>query len=216
MCGGDRVMRLVRVVCGTLICVLGLTVGLTACVTAPNEDALAEFTMPWAKREAQLQSITRWIVNGSVAIAHLNQAWNFGVRWHERKAIDYQLHFFSPFGSPLGRLDGFADKVRFTDTQGNKQFANSPDALIYNYFHWQLPVRYLRYWLRGLPVPEAKAKITWDKYHRIEQLQQYGWEVHYKRYRYFAGVVLPGLVELRQQNWRIRIVAAQWQIGGNK
>ena len=74
-----------------------------------------------------------------------------------------------------------------------------------------LPVSNLLWWIRGLPAPESRSRITLDSESHLAQLEQDGWKVEYQRYVEQNGYALPERLKLYGQDLEVTLVIKDWQ-----
>ncbi len=71
----------------------------------------------------------------------------------------------------------------------------------------------LRYWILGLPVPDAEVySRELDVYGRIRRLEQSGWRIEYLDYVLVDGVDMPSKLELQHPHLSARIAVRRWQL----
>ena len=76
---------------------------------------------------------------------------------------------------------------------------------------WQLPVSHLVWWVRGLPAPDSKSKLTLDGDSRLASLDQDGWQVQYLSYTEQNGYWLPERLKLHGKDLDVTLVVKDWQ-----
>ncbi|MGZ0843299.1 lipoprotein insertase outer membrane protein LolB, partial [Klebsiella pneumoniae subsp. pneumoniae] len=86
--------------------------------------------------------------------------------------------------------------------QGRYQ-AESPEALLEEQLGWRLPVSHLLWWVRGLPAPDSKSRLTLDADSRLARLEQDGWQIEYTRYAEQNGYWLPERLKLHGQSLEV-------------
>lgn len=69
----------------------------------------------------------------------------------------------------------------------------------------------LLWWIRGLPAPESRSRITLDGQSHLAQLEQDGWKVEYQRYTEQNGYALPERLKLYGQDLEVTLVIKDWQ-----
>ena len=75
---------------------------------------------------------------------------------------------------------------------------------------FELPIRNLRYWLLGVPDPDAPFELTRNSQDRAELLTQAGWEINYDRYAIVEGDWLPAHLVLSHAGARVRVAVDHW------
>ena len=99
------------------------------------------------------------------------------------------------------------------DAEGNSSFAHDGDALLLQATGWHLPVVGLRYWERGLPVPDTESTREYDESGQLSHLEQSGWIIKYQRYQLGEGAAVPSKMRLARDDIAVRLVISQWQLG---
>ena len=107
------------------------------------------------------------------------QAVQGGFLWRDegrRLTIDLS----NPFGSVLARIQIEPGRAELTRSDGSREIADSPDALLAQVVGQALPVAGLRDWLQGRHAGAAQVKT--DSEGRLASLSQLGWQVQLSRY----------------------------------
>ena len=153
-----------------------------------------------------------WQLNGRIALTHGDQGWHASLLWQQR-ADGYQVKVSGPLGQGGFQLAGDEHGVVLVDAEGNASFARDGDALLLQATGWQLPVTGMRYWVRGLPVPETEATRVYDESGRLSHLEQSGWSIDYQGYQLVKGAAVPAKMQLAREDIDVRLVINQWQLG---
>jgi len=175
---------------------------LAGCATTP---------VPGSSQSAA--AITAWQLNGRVSLTRGEEGWHAGLYWQEQPDAFY-LKVSGPLGQGGFQLNGDDRGVVLVDADGQTFTARDADALLVQVTGWRLPVRGLRYWIRGLPEPAiGKARLTRDDAGQLVRLEQSGWTVNYQRYQSVGGVLLPDKLQLLHADIAVRIIVDQWELG---
>jgi outer membrane lipoprotein LolB len=170
-------------------------------------------TTPVPRSSQSAAAITAWQLNGRVSLTRGEEGWHAGLYWQEQ-ADTFYLKVSGPLGQGGFQLNGDARGIVLVDADGQTFVAQDVDALLVQVTGWQLPVRGLRYWIRGLPEPAAgKAQVTRDEAGQLLRLEQSGWTVNYQRYQLVDDVLLPAKLQLLHADIAVRIVVDQWELG---
>ena len=174
---------------------------LTACAVTPplkSTRSAAEFT--------------DWQLHGRIALNRGDQGWHASLLWQEQ-ADGYQLKLSGPLGQGGFQLAGDAHGVVLVDAEGHSSFARDGDALLLQATGWHLPVVGMRYWVRGLPVPDIEAIPVYDESGHLSRLEQSGWVINYQKYQLVEGAAVPSKMQLARDDVSVRLVIKQWQLG---
>ncbi|MCV6636825.1 lipoprotein insertase outer membrane protein LolB [Candidatus Albibeggiatoa sp. nov. NOAA] len=190
-----------------LIKLLIISLLITSCATIPEQSALQPL---WEAHQQSMQKIDMWQLNGRIVISDEDSAWNSRVIWQQRPR-NYQLVFNSPVGGAM-RLIGSEQQV-VMNTADNKTFrAETPEKLVSEVLNMNIPVQNLHYWIRGIPAPtQRQLNYILNENGQLQLLEQEGWTVSFKRYKYVDGVALPEKVFLQNEDYRVKIAVNRWQ-----
>ncbi len=163
-------------------------------------------------RVQQLSAIRHWTCIGRVGASNGRDSLSASMRWTQKRE-GYQIRLSGPLGQALVDVKGSPAGVSLRTSEHGTYFADSPEMLLDEQFGWRLPVSGLRYWILGLPVPDARVSSReLDVYGRIRRLEQSGWQIEYLDYVLVDGVDMPAKLELRHPHFSARIAVRRWQL----
>lgn len=189
---------------------------LTACTTAPPHKVIADPDKKWEQRKLELSEINDWYLTGRIAIINGHESWHLTMEW-QRHDDKYILDLSGPFGAGHAQLTGTADAVILVDADKNYFYADSPDRLLQEVTGVQMPVKSLLYWMRGIPnwnIKEQEERL--DEFGRLQQLQQDGWRVRFKRYVESGKYELPQKVFIDGHDLKVKIFVDEWDLKTKK
>jgi outer membrane lipoprotein LolB len=171
-------------------------------------------TRDWPARRAELQALEEWQFDGRIALAAGNEGFSGGVDWQQDgAAADITLR--GPMGGSaiVIHVDG-RDYV-VTDRSGTTRDGQEARRYLTEKFGApvELPVSEMRYWLLGVPAPDAPHRETLGGDQRLASLDQSGWRVQYERYATVGELALPERMEMTSGSLRLRVVVSDWQPG---
>lgn len=187
-----------------------LAAGLTACAAGP---AVQEADgVGWPAARERLARIEAFVMNGRVAVAADPEGFNGRVEWRQDdEAFDIALR--GPLGVGSAALTGDTTGVTLTRSDGRDVFVTDPQGALEEELGWSIPITALRYWLVGLPRPDAPAQETLNEPGtRLARLDQDDWRVEYASYQDAGEWILPRKVTLTRPGVRIRLIADGWQV----
>ncbi len=142
-------------------------------------------------------------LTGRISVIQKGAGFFGGVRWRHRPGHDVIL-LFTPLGQGVARL--VRDRAGVTLTTANKHYVALDAAqLTEKVLGWRLPLRGLRYWVRGLSAPGGGVSTA-------DHLAQDGWQIEWSGYRAVAGFRLPGMVTMQRGTLRVKLVIDQWRV----
>ena len=163
--------------------VISLLALLTGCAGLTNREAIEGQGNPqlWKAHKAQISALDAWQINGKVGIRAPKDSGSGTLFWLQRQDY-YDIRLSGPLGRGAARLTGRPGAtLREVANQGRYE-AESPEALLEEQLGWRLPVSHLQWWVRGLPAPDSKSRVTLDSNSHLARLQQDGWDVEYLSY----------------------------------
>ena len=202
-------MRLQKTFYACAITVLILTV-LTGCTTITPPSAPAP-TLSWNQRKTQLNRLQNWQINGKIAVTTAQDSGSASLDWSQR-AQHYTISLYGPFGSNGITLKGNPGRVTMQTSNGQKATAATAEQLLAQQWGWKLPVSHLKYWVRGLPVPNLPENSRFDSAHRLLTLNQQGFTIQYSDYMTAGNLELPRRLTITSSLLKSKLVIYKWNI----
>lgn len=191
-----------------LIKVLLLALLLAGCASTP---APLKITSPDSFPPAS-ELPDHWQLTGRISLTQGDSGWHAGVDWAEQ-ADSFRLRLSGPLGQGGFLLTGNAEGVLLRDSSQRVYAAADTGALLKQVTGWVLPVAGLRYWVRGIPGPDADFEAEVDPAGRLERLIQDGWTIRYTRFHTAADGRWPARLGLVRGDISVRLIIDQWQLG---
>lgn len=164
----------------------------------------------WKTHKARISHIDGWQISGKIGIRAPQDSGSGTLFWLQRQDY-FDIRLSGPLGRGATRLTGRPEAVTL-EVAGQGRFeAQSPEALVESQLGWQLPVSNLLWWVRGLPAPDSRSRISLDNNGRLATLQQDDWSVQYLGYEEEDGLDLPSRIKLEGRNLQITLVIKDWQ-----
>lgn len=155
--------------------------------------------------------LSNWSIQGKLGAKTPNGSASGFIDWAESTG-EYRIALSGPLGVNSTSIEGSAQQVSLTH-QGKTYQQATPEQLLKAHLGWDLPVRQLRYWVRGLPDPELPVSWHLDQNRSVKGFVQSNWQVKLSRYQAVAGYWLPHKVELTRPQWRFTLVIHSWRLG---
>ena len=200
-------MRAARVV------VLAVSALLVACETTPELVPVDDPERAWAERQVRLALIEQWSAVGKLGMQSAQDSWSAGLSWRQDRD-GYRIRLSGPLGQGLMELRGSPGLVEMRTSGDVVYRARTAEELMQNHAGWRVPLSGLRYWIMGLPDPQARIiDVELDPMGRLAELRQLGWRIRYQRYGEFDGVALPTRLALENSQLRAKLVLRSWRTG---
>lgn len=194
----------------SLLSLLGSVALLAACSTAPAiKRSPPELQQLWSARQPALAQLQAWNISGRLGIQTEREGWHVSFRWRQGDSL-YHIVLSDPLGQASAELQGGPRRVVLLLADGRSVAAQDPDRLLARQLGWQVPIKGLYYWVRGLPVPGVAETHGLDGEGRLQWLRQSGWNIAFRRYGDYLGQDLPTKIFLDNDRLKVRLVIDRW------
>lgn len=149
-------------------------------------------------------NLGHWSVQGRVGLWANGQQESANVHWQDC-GERYHIRLSGPLGVGTTIIYGDREQVSLHRGGDPEVSAESPEALLAS-LGWIMPVSALRYWLRGLPDPDAPHQQEPQADGPITNLTQYGWDISYQPNSQFAE-----RISLQSGDVRLKWLLRDWQ-----
>ncbi len=189
---------------------------LAGCATAPPRAPVAVDPVAAGQADAQRTALRAWDLAGRVAISGPGRGGSGRLDW-EQRGDRYDLTLSAPITRQGWRLSGDAGSARLEGVEGGPREAADVEALLYEATGWEIPVRALVDWVRGVAAPEAlygPARIVHGAGDLPARQEQGGWAIEYRDW-FEAGIgqpALPRRIEATRGDARVRLVVDSWTV----
>ncbi|OZY42113.1 lipoprotein localization factor LolB [Pseudomonas fragi] len=164
----------------------------------------------WSAHKKQLTQLDGWQINGKVGIRAPKDSGSATLFWLQRQDY-YDIRLSGPLGRGAARLTGRPGSVLLEVANQGRYEAPTPEELLGVQLGWSLPVSHLVWWVRGLPAPGSKSRVTLNGDSRLANLEQDGWKIEYLSYVEQNGFWLPERVKLHGPDLDVTLVVKDWQ-----
>lgn len=178
----------------------------------PPISAAAGAKLSSASHQQQIKKLNNWRAQGKIAAVKGNEGGNARFSWQQRNS-SFHIKLYGPFGSGAAFLSGTPNKVAMNEPNGNMSTAKTPEELMQKIAGWQVPLTGLRYWMRGVPTPNAPViKQVFDNMGRLRFLSQEGWQIDYDEYWDDVMPNLPAKLNLSNRDLKVKVIIKSWNI----
>ncbi len=133
-------------------------------------------------RQDRLGAQTRWALRGRLSVTQDTEGFHGRVLW-QQDGERYVIDLIGPLGQGRQQIRGDGHQIELQTAARERFMATDADELVAQLLGFALPVKGLRYWVRGLPSDEPLAQMTPDAQGQPRQLEQAGWRITYENYR---------------------------------
>jgi len=195
----------------------GLALLLAACASGPTRPPAPPLD-PAAAQQAAAQrgALSDWGLSGRVAISNAGRGGNARIDWTQR-GERYDIALSAPVTRQSWRLGGDAAGARLEGVEGGPRESADVEALLQAATGWDIPVRAMVAWVRGVPAPAAgQGDFTLQPAADglPARLVQDGWEIDYREWYPAEGArpALPRRIEARRGEARVRLLVDDWAV----
>lgn len=205
-------MRRLRVHAAALIA----TLLLSACASQPVRTPVPVDPQQARDAAAHRAALVDWQLAGRVAISGARQGGSGRIDWTQR-GDRYDITLSAPVTRQGWRLSGDTASARLEGIEGGPRESTDVEDLLRAATGWEIPVRALVDWTRGVAAPEAgygPAQVSHGAGELPALIVQAGWRIQYRDW-YEAGPgqpALPRRIEATREDARVRLVVDGWTV----
>lgn len=191
-----------------------VALALTGCATSrvltplpPTDASLAAL----AQREQALAAQPDWGLDGRIAISNSRDAGSGRIEWRQA-GPRFDIALTAPITHQGWRLSGEPGRATLDGLQGGPREGDDAESLLREATGWEIPVRSLPSWVRGLRADPAHAVVQFSADGRLARLAESGWTIDYT-WPSALDAALPARIEARRDDARVRLVIDRWTDG---
>jgi len=186
---------------------------LTGCITRPKPPSSQPPAITETDRQIWLNAHPNWSFTGRVALRQQGKGGSGRIEWQQRESR-YSIRLSAPVTRQSWQLSGnLADgHARIEGIEGGPLDSTDAEALLQETTGWDIPVRSLTDWVRGLSYSADTDEA------RPQQFQHEGWSVTYPLWHPATDTLppLPKRIEVERVEGgteapRIRLVIDRWE-----
>lgn len=176
------------------------------------QDTRQTGSLSWQEHRGHIQELNHWAARGKLALRSSNRAEAASFLWQQQDQST-QLHLSGPMG--VGATTITSDGLQMEVRQGEERRTfdiSTPNAIALN-TGWDLPLRALPFWLKGIPTPDTPVQLLEldPDSNLLRKLQQDDWEIHYEQYQQFNNLTLPSRLRIQRGATSARMIIHNWQ-----
>lgn len=195
-----------------LAIVAGLAAGMLVAACAPipvRKPGTAAQLAAQAGRERQLGAQPDWSLEGRFAASDGNRGGSGSLDWSQQGAR-FRFTLRAPITGKTVQLQGGPDGVVLTGLDHGPLAGRDARTVLRQQFGWDIPVRDLAWWVRGLRTPDQPAVLTFGANGLPATLDQDGWHVEYRDWYAERNPPLPRKVYASRDPFSVRVLVEQW------
>jgi len=191
-----------------VLCAIALLLGACAPVRVrENPAALAAQTA----RETALAKQLQWTITAHIAVSNGSDGGSGELLWR-RDGANYAFSVRAPVTGKTWNLSGDATHAVLEGVDPQPDTDSDPERLLRERLGWDVPLKDLVAWIRGLRAPGAMASVQYDERNRPAVIEQGGWKIEYRDWFADRDPVLPRKVFASRGTARVRVAISQWSL----
>lgn len=165
----------------------------------------------WNARRARLDDLTHFTARGKIALRTPERAESASLLW-QQVGIAAHIRLSGPMGLSATTIDSDGRQLEWRQGDESQIWALDDPALS-GEAAWNLPLKALPHWLKGVPAPDfpVQALILDETGQLPVELQQQGWTIEYGSFDMFQSYRLPTRLKLYRADTSARIILRTWQ-----
>jgi outer membrane lipoprotein LolB len=166
----------------------------------------------WLQHRQQLVLLDHWVIRGKLALRTAEVSESASLLWQQSDQ-DSHLQLSGPLGVGTTVVDSNGQQLEIR--RGEELTVldiSTPEAMVLN-TGWDLPLRALTHWLKGLPSPDLDTQLLEldPQTDLLHTLQQDDWLIRYEQYRQFQTHTLPTRLRIQRDTTQIKVIISDWQ-----
>jgi outer membrane lipoprotein LolB len=160
----------------------------------------------------------RWQLAGKLGIRADRLAESATINWRQCGA-HFDVRLTSPLGQTVARVEGSGDRLSVWMDGREPVVTAEPEQLLQEQLGWSIPLRALRYWVRGEAAPDSVAPGAAAQFSGPQgqpaALAQSGWQVRYPAWHQREDLALPARVIASDARVQATLLIREWLLGAD-
>ena len=200
----------------SFVVALSLCVALSACVAPRTREAAPADPVQARANDARRDALTEWNLSGRIAVSNGDRGGSGRIDWQQR-AGGYTISLSAPVTRQSWQLSGNDRGARLEGVAGGPREDADVEQLLLSSTGWNIPVRALQDWVRGIPAPVQEFGPEKQVYSGAlpARLEQAGWSIDFQEW-HPAGPdrpELPRRIVARRGDASVKLVIDEWSPG---
>lgn len=168
----------------------------------------ADTRIDWVDHVRTLTLLQEWQLKGKIGVRTSDDGGSAFLDWSQSYDSFY-IVLSGPLGQGTTIVSGNPSGARLEQSDGT-WVAESPGQLMQEHTRWQIPIKELQYWVKGLPAPWGKPQLSHNSLGTLATLEQDGWQLQFDQYASILGTLLPQRIKIRKDDLRVTLAIKGW------
>jgi outer membrane lipoprotein LolB len=196
---------------------LSMCAALAACVSQPARETAPVDAAQARANDNQRSAVLEWDLSGRIAVSNGNRGGSGHIDWQQH-AGGYTISLSAPVTRQSWRLSGDDRGARLDGVAGGPREDADVEQLLLSATGWNIPVRALQDWIRGIAAPAREYGPEKFVYAGglPATLEQGGWSIEYQDWHPAAvgWPQMPRRIVARHGEASVKLVVDEWNPGG--
>ena len=188
---------------------LAAAAGLAACAPFAGKPAA-----PAAASRQGLYRLAAWKLEGRIGAKMGEEGWNANLFWEHEGGQD-RLRISGPFSQGAVSIIVQSDLVYVNEGGGVVSSSRDPGEWLKKRLGFAVPLRSLRYWVLGLPAPDAEYTMAAEAAGGLAGFEQQGWAMAFDGFDTAGGYAVPKKMTFQGGAVRLKLIADEWVLKTN-
>ena len=155
---------------------------------------------------AVLMNLEAWRMDGRIGVQAKDEAWQAHISWTHEPRQD-RLLIQGPLNQGMVSIVLRKGLIYINEGHGEAELSHEPEQTLRKRLGFSVPLYSLRYWLLGMPDPDADSTPT------ASGFDQSGWSLSIDDLRAVQRYRLPGKLKIQGGDVKLKLVVDDWTIG---
>jgi len=155
-----------------------------------------------------------WQLSGKIGLRGPQLAESAYLNWRQC-GDNFDVRISGPLGQTVAKIAGHGAQMQLWFEGREPVLTAEPEILMEQQLGWSIPLRALRYWVRGEASPTAgTAEIQRQPEGPPDSLQQNGWHIDYLAYHQNGDTALPAKLKMSNPaSIQATLIINEWLLG---
>ena len=155
--------------------------------------------------------LQHWTASGRLALAADGEGGSGSFVWNQRDGVT-ELEIRGPLGAGALRIHATEQILSVADGAGRTLDPDAARAYLQARLGADVPWDRLRYWMLGVPAPDAPAEVSIADAPPWRVIAQSGWRIGYDAFVTTANGSLPQRFTASRDSVRVKVVVDTWAV----